>query len=213
MREKIERGAAAMGIAVSERAAASMAAYWDRVVEANRAMNLTRITEPDAACADHFLDSLAPLLWDDELLPRGASLLDVGTGAGFPGVPLALARPDLRVTLIDARRKKIDFVRDALSEVGREDVRCEHVRAEDMSGRFDVVAARAVAALPALCALVLPRLARGGRAILWKGPAADAEWREAEAFCRPHRAALRSLAYDIPGVERDRRLVIVSCET
>lgn len=210
MKERILAGSQAMGLALDAAAAEKMAEYWALVEEANRTLNLTRIQEPGLVCADHFLDSLAPLLKGEAWLPRGASLLDVGSGAGFPGVPLALARPDLIVTLIDARRKKMDFAAAALRAIGREDIRALHIRAQDVGERFDVLTARAVTALPALCLLALPLLVPGGIAILWKGPAADGEWEEAQSALSKHRAKLfPPFRYEIPGMERDRRLVLL----
>lgn len=211
MTERILQGAEKMGISLPGAAAGKMSLYWDEVLRVNQTMNLTRIVEEDAACADHFLDSLAPMLWGEELLPNGASVLDVGTGAGFPGVPLALARPDLRVTLLDARRKKIHFIEETLLGMRIERIKTLHARAEEVKGTYDVVSARAVTALPALCALLLPLVKPGGLAIMWKGPAVHGELRESDSICRAQSAKLfANLGYEIPGMVKERRLVVGS---
>ena len=209
MADRIAAGAAQMGLSLPEGATEKMDAYWEAVLRVNQTMNLTRIVEPEAACTDHFLDSLAPLLWKDGVLPQRATLLDVGTGAGFPGIPLAFARPDLRVSLLDARRKKILFIEQALEEMGVSGIEAFHARAEETRRQFDVVTARAVTALPALCALLLPLVRPGGTAIMWKGPAADGEIHEAEAACRKYGAKLLpAMPYEIPGSGKDSRLML-----
>lgn len=154
--------------------------YEQILLRENAKYNLTAITDPEEIRQKHFADSLA--LLDDlpcPLLP-GASLLDVGSGAGFPGMPLKIARPDLRVTLLEATGKKAEFLRMLARELGVEaDVL--NARAEDAAHdaayreQFDVVTARAVAALPLLCELCLPFVKPGGVFVAYKGPREHAE--------------------------------------
>ncbi len=211
MKQRIERGVAAMGISLPPGAAEMMGAYWDRLLVANQTLNLTRITDPDEACAAHFLDSFAPLIYGKQMIPQGASLLDVGTGAGFPGVPLAMARPDLSVTLLDARKKRLVFIETALAGLGVSNIRTVHARAEDLPSRYDVVCARAVAALPALCRLLVPLLRPSGLALMWKGPGAAAEMQEAARACSSIGARLlKPTAYDLP--DFDRKLCLIAAE-
>ncbi len=126
------------------------------------------------------MDSLAPLRFA-VLFPENASLIDVGSGAGFPGLPLAIARPDLRVTLLDSLAKRVNFLSAVTEELGLSNVRLMHSRAEDagheagLRERFDIAVARAVAPLPVLCELLLPFVRVGGRMLCYKGPSADAE--------------------------------------
>ncbi len=169
MAQRIKAGAANMGIDLPESVFANMALYWERVIETNTTLNLTRIVKEEEACNMHFLDSLAPLQCGFDMIGEGATVLDVGTGAGFPGVPIALARPDVSMTLIDARRKRVDFIAKALSDI-EPAVRLLHCRAEDMKDCFDVVLARAVASGSELVRLLLPLVKPGGIALLWKGP-------------------------------------------
>ncbi|MBK8190141.1 MAG: 16S rRNA (guanine(527)-N(7))-methyltransferase RsmG [Vampirovibrionales bacterium] len=142
------------------------------LIEANRTMNLTRLTAPEDFLRRHALDSLTVL----PFIPHGARVADVGSGAGFPALPLALARPDLSVVAIEATGKKCRFIeamREALALESRLTVvnaRSEDLtRHPDFAGRFDVVTARAVAALPKLAPWTLPLLKPGGRLLAIKG--------------------------------------------
>lgn len=148
--------------------------------EWNRRMNLTGDTELETALDRLYMDSLAPLAIPG-LFPQGAELIDVGSGAGLPGLPLAIARPDLRVLLLDSQAKRIAFLDAVVQDLGLENVRTLHARAEDAAQRpdlrecFDVAVARAVAPLPVLCELLLPFARVGGRMVCYKGPAAEEE--------------------------------------
>ena len=139
--------------------------YLEKLLEVNQFLNLTAITDPDEVAVKHFLDSL--LLLKTVEITEGASLADVGTGAGFPGVPLKIARPDIRVTLIDSLQKRLNFLQDVSCALKIETI-TQHGRAEDF-GRsegfresFDVVTARAVANLNSLLELCLPLVRTGG---------------------------------------------------
>ena len=155
--------------------------YARLLVEWNEKMNLTAITDPVGIAVKHFADSLTAA----PLLPEGAfSLIDVGTGAGFPGVPLALYRPDCKLTLLDSLNKRLTFLETVCREVGLP-VTLIHARAEeggqnpDLRERYDVACARAVAALPTLSEYCLPFVKVGGRFIALKGPDADRELEDA----------------------------------
>ena len=149
--------------------------YLEILLRENAKYNLTAITDPEEVEQKHFADSLALLDDDPCPLPPGASLLDVGSGGGFPGVPLKIARPDIALTLLEATGKKADFLRILADELGLEadvvNARAE-VLAHDPAYReqFDVVTARAVAALPMLCELCLPFVKVGGVFVAYKGP-------------------------------------------
>jgi len=148
------------------------ALYEEILLRENAKYNLTAITDTAEIRQKHFADSLA--LLDDLELPPGAAVLDVGSGAGFPGVPLALARPDWRVTLLEATGKKARFLQMLASELGLP-LAVIHARAETaahdpaLRARFDLVTARAVAALPLLCELCLPYVKVGGIFAAYKG--------------------------------------------
>lgn len=175
--------AAKHGVEIPSSVAERLDIYARLLVEWNEKMNLTAITDPTGIVVKHFTDSLlaAPLL------PTGAfSLIDVGTGAGFPGVPLALLREDCTLTLLDSLNKRLIFLDAVCRELGLP-ATLIHARAEeggrrpDLREQFDVATARAVAALPTLCEYCLPFVKVGGRFIALKGPDAD---REQEAAAR-----------------------------
>ncbi len=175
--------AAAYGVEIPSTLAERLDIYARLLVEWNEKMNLTAITDPTGVVVKHFVDSLlaAPLL------PTGAfSLIDVGTGAGFPGVPLALLREDCTLTLLDSLNKRLVFLDAVCRELGLH-ATLIHARAEEGGRRpelreqYDVATARAVAALPTLCEYCLPFVKVGGRFIALKGPDAD---REQEAAAR-----------------------------
>ena len=148
--------------------------YYRMLVEWNETRNLTAITEPQAVAEKHFYDSLAAA----PLIRQGANVIDVGTGAGFPGVPLLIIRPDITLTLLDSLNKRIEFLEALLKELGLT-ATCVHMRAED-AGRsplyrqkFDHTVTRAVAPLPVLLELTVPLLRVNGTAIAYKGDAAE----------------------------------------
>ena len=145
MEKIISEGLRAMGIDASPEQVGTMAAYGALLLRANETTNLTAIRDPAAAARLHFLDSAALLNIVD---PAGKAVADVGSGGGFPGVPIRILRPDVRLTVMDSVGKKMDFVRDACARLGLEDVRCLWGRAEEFSDlreTFDIVTGRAVA--------------------------------------------------------------------
>ncbi len=150
--------------------------YYNRLIERNSRVNLTRITEPSEVAYKHFADSLLGA----ELIPNGARVVDVGTGAGFPGIPLKLFRPDIELVLVDSLAKRVAFLREICDELGL-DVNAVHARAEDaarlpgLRGAFDIAVSRAVAPMSILTELTVPFLKVGGRSLMYKGPGADEE--------------------------------------
>lgn len=174
---------AAIGASVSESMLAQLGDYLARLLAMNEQMNLTSIKDAEGAWERHVLDALTllPLLAE---LPAGARLVDIGSGGGIPGVPLAIARPDLHVTLIEATQKKAAFLTAVSAALGLSNVSVRAERAEQL-GRaelreaFDVVTARAVSRLVTLAPLALPSARRGGLVLLVKGQRADEELAEA----------------------------------
>ena len=156
--------------------------YADLLVEKNKVMNLTAITEPADIAALHFLDSAALLTLADW---KGKTVADIGTGAGFPGLPLRIVDPSIRLTLLDAQNKRVEFLKEVCGELGLADVECVHARAEEFAADhregFDLVTSRAVAALPLLCELCLPLVKVGGVFLAMKGPGAAEELAESGA--------------------------------
>lgn len=175
----------ALGVTLEGEARTKLAAFLALLLAMNEQMNLTAITEPEAVWSRHALDALS-LVPELAGLPEGASVLDVGSGGGVPGIPLAIARPELRVTLLDATEKKIAFIRAAAAKLDLANVTALAGRAEQVSlGRvFDVVVARAVAKISTLIGWTAPFAKKGGRLLFIKGERADAELGEAKAVLR-----------------------------
>ena len=174
MRQTLEQGLPELGMGSG--LIPRLAGFAELVLERNKVMNLTAITEPKDVAALHLLDSL-------ELAAlaglEAGRLVDVGCGAGFPGVPTAIARPGLQVTLLDSLGKRVDFLREACGKLGLENVECIHQRAEEFAGArreaFDFAVSRAVAALPVLCELCLPLVKVGGKMLAMKSANSDEE--------------------------------------
>jgi 16S rRNA (guanine527-N7)-methyltransferase len=183
----------ALGVTLAPEVVSRLGDYLARLLAMNEQMNLTAIKDPTEAWTRHVLDSLSllPLMAD---IPAGARLLDVGSGGGVPGIPIALARPDLRVTLVDATHKKVVFLAAVAKALGLANVRAVSGRAEklaetDLGHAFDVVTARAVAKLPMLLPWTAPFAKAGGRLLLIKGEHGDQELGEAQGLLRRYRCS------------------------
>ena len=181
-REIMEKGAAGLGLDLPGGALASFEAYLRMLERKNQVMDLTAVTDIKDMARLHILDSIALL----KLLPRQpGSVIDVGTGAGLPGLPLAIALPDARVCLMDARQKRVDFLCEVRDELGLDNAFCLCARAEELGldpeyrEGFDIAVARAVSRLNELCELCLPLVKPGGRFIAMKGRDSDEEIAEA----------------------------------
>lgn len=205
----VSTGASELGVALPPDAPRKMAEYFRILEEKNREMNLTAIKGEEDAARLHFLDSLAILRYADF---GGNRIIDVGTGGGFPGVPLAAAVPSAKVTLLDSTEKKITFLREACDALGIS-ADCVHMRAEEAKEfreSFDIAVSRAVARLCILCELCLPMLKPGGMFIAMKAADSDAEIKEAQAGIKILGGELREIKeYAIPGTDIVRRAVIV----
>lgn len=176
-----------LGISIAAEAVTKLTRYRDLLLDANRRFNLTAITSPADVDERLVAASLALL----SLLPSdAATLLDVGTGGGIPGIPLAIARPELRVTLLDATAKKVRFLEDVIQELGLSNASAVWGRAEDLGHdpthreRYAVVTARAVARLVTLAEFTLPFARVGGVVLLPKGAGAQDELDEARYAVR-----------------------------
>lgn len=210
MEDILREGLRALGIDAGEDAIHAMAAYGALLLRANETTNLTAIRGAGDVARLHFLDSAA-LLTLAEL--AGKRVLDVGSGAGFPGVPLRILRPDIQLTMLDSVGKKMDFVREACAALGMENVTCLWGRVEEMTElreSFDVVTARAVAELPLLAELCLPQVKVGGLFLAMKKPDCDQEVARADFAVRALGGRVRGIQrYTVPGTDVTHALAVI----
>ncbi|WP_303784617.1 16S rRNA (guanine(527)-N(7))-methyltransferase RsmG [Azovibrio restrictus] len=199
-RERLLLGIQALGLDLPAKAVDQLLAYRDLMLKWNRTYNLTALKDPARMVSHHLLDSLAILPWI-----AGPELLDVGSGAGLPGIPLAIARPDLRVTLVDAVQKKAAFQRQAAIELGLANVQALHGRVEELQGRYGMITSRAFADLADFVRLTRSLLAPGGRWLAMKGLAPEQELAALPAGVQV--AGLHPL--QVPGLDAARHLVIL----
>lgn len=206
------RGAEAQ-LSFTEEQLAQFTRYYELLVETNKVMNLTAITEPEEVAVKHMVDSL--LAYEDGM--QGKTLVDVGTGAGFPGVPLKIYCPSLRVTLVDSLGKRLRFLEQVIDELGLKGIRCEHLRAED-AGRskkhreqYDYVTARAVARLSVLSEYCLPLAKKGGQFIALKGSRFAEEIEEGEAAVKILGGKIISAEpVKLPGLDDGRAIIKIA---
>lgn len=180
------QGIKALNLTADEGQLAQFSAYSALLKEWNENINLTAIVDDDGIAVKHFLDSILPFAHVE--LPQGASLADVGTGAGFPGLPMKIMRPDLQVTLIDSLQKRIRFLETVCDTLHLDGITCVHGRAEELGKdksyreQFDVLVSRAVANLKVLCEYCLPFVKTGGIFVALKAQELEDELAEAKAM-------------------------------
>ena len=212
MKETLTQGLPLLGL--EEALITPLELFSNFLLEKNQVMDLTAITEPRDVAALHLLDSLALVPLMGELGLRGGAIVDVGTGAGFPGVPLAVALPEVRVTLLDSLGKRVAFLVEATGKLGLQNVTCVHARAEEFAGeareRFDWAVSRAVAAMPVLCELCLPLVKVGGRFLAMKSTNSDGEIAGAgRAIAKLGGQLERVVDYTVPTTDVVHRAVVV----
>ncbi len=199
------------GLAFSAQQLQQFSRYYEMLVETNKVMNLTAITEPEEVAVKHMIDSL---LAYEPSMREGKVLADIGTGAGFPGVPLKIYCPELKVVLIDSLGKRLKFLEQVINELQLADISCEHARAED-AGRnkkhreaYDIVTARAVARLSVLAEYCLPLVKKSGLFIALKGSKYAEELREGTAAVKILGGQLLSSEpVKLPGLDDGRAII------
>ena len=167
------------GIELTNEQVLKLEQYYELLIEWNNKMNLTALTEPEDVALKHFCDSI--LLLKYVQLPQNSSLIDVGTGAGFPSVPIKIVRPDIKLCLLDSLNKRLTFLSEVVSELNLTDVKIVHARAEDgakkadLREKFDFATSRAVAQLNVLSEYCLPYVKMGGAFVAMKGKYSEEE--------------------------------------
>lgn len=211
MRDVLNSGFREMGLDLPDGALEKYIGFYRLLVERNKVMNLTAITGEKEVAQLHFLDCAALL---GAAGFSGKRVIDVGTGAGFPGVPLKIACPDMELTLLDGLGKRVRFLRECCALLDLKNVTCVHARAEEAPAAlredFDVAVSRAVARLNILCELCMPFVGAGGVFIAMKGPQPSEELMEAKSAIERLGGELSGVYdYRIPGTDICHTAVIV----
>jgi len=212
-KELLKHGAAEIGVNLDDQAIANLWKYKDFMLEYNQKVNLTAITDECEIVTKHFLDCIT-------LVPhitQNARVIDIGTGAGLPGVVLKIARPDLDITLLDARAKKLKFLDEAIGLLGLKNIRTIHGRAEDIQKQtgfgsgFDYAVSRAVGAMEVLSGWCLPFVKKGGKFIAMKGPNYKDELDKAKPIIKRLSGEIgKVLELTLPSEEITRNLIFIN---
>ena len=207
--EQLQQGLQTYGLNADK--ANQLLSFAEMLLEKNQVMNLTAITDPTDVMQLHLLDCAAVLTMADL---KNKTVIDVGTGAGFPGMPLQILEPTAKLTLLDSLNKRIGFLQEVCDALGLKTTRCVHGRAEeyarDHREQFDYATSRAVAALNMLCELALPMVKVGGAFLAMKSVDCDEELRQAKSAIAQLGGSVESAQdYTIPGTDVRHRLVII----
>ena len=210
---KMEEGVKLLGIQLSEKQLEQFYDYFQFLVEKNKVMNLTAITEEDAVITKHFCDSLC-LVKGFSDIEKTVSLIDVGTGAGFPGIPLKITFPHLKVTLLDSLNKRVRFLEEVCERLDLENVTCVHARAEDggrnkdLREKFDLCVSRAVANLSSLSEYCMPFVKVGGYFVPYKSGDIEEELAQAKKAVAILGGEIENVTgFELPGGEGSRSLI------
>lgn len=200
LREIMSSGLKEMNLAATTEQLKLFEQFTDLMLDWNEKVNLTAILEPEEIVTKHYLDSLVPLLYQEKYKLDFSSILDMGTGGGFPGMPLKILLPEIKVILADSLNKRIAYLNHVIEELGLQNIQAVHGRAEDLGQdpgyreRFSIVFSRAVARLNVLAEYCLPLVQVGGHFVALKGPDLEEELAEGKA-------AIKALGGKTEGVE------------
>ncbi len=214
MEKKFEENLNSLGIKLTEKQQNQFLRYYELLTEWNKVMNLTSITDYDEVCEKHFVDSLCIVKALD--LTHVDNLIDIGTGAGFPGIPLKIVFPHLKITLLDSLNKRIRFLQAVTEELGLEEVETLHGRAEDFAKdsayreKYQLCVSRAVANLAVLSEYCIPYVMPGGKFVSYKSGEIEEELNQSEKAVRLLGGkAANTEKFCLPGSDISRSLVLI----
>lgn len=213
--EKMVRDLKSLGIELSEHQLEQFYNYMNILIEWNKVMNLTNITEPIDIIQKHFVDSLTAL----EKIKETDSIIDVGTGAGFPGIPIKIAFPETKVVLLDSLNKRIKFLNEVIDKLELKNIQAVHGRAEEFAHnkehreKYNIAIARAVAPLNVLSEYLLPFVETKGEAICMKGSKGREEAQQAEKAVKTMGGSIVEIKeFVLPNTDRGRTIIIINKE-
>lgn len=211
MRDVLVQGTREMGLELSKADIRAFEVYAGELKKWNRKINLTAITSDREIAIKHFIDSLFMV----RMLDDAKNILDIGSGAGLPALPIKIIRPDMAVVSVDAVAKKIHFQRHVARLLQLEGFEAIHARIENLhqshAGHFDVITSRAFSDLSQFVSLAAPLLAEGGRIIAMKGPTSESEIKNSAPSFESHRLEISSVySYHLPENSGERRMIIIS---
>ncbi len=187
--------------------------FYDYMIEMNQVMNLTSITEEDEVILKHFYDSMSVIKYYD--FNQGENVIDVGTGAGFPGIPLAILLPGIQFTLMDSLNKRITFLKDVVEKCGLKNVECIHSRAEELAKdekyreKYDICVSRAVANLSILLEYCIPFIKKGGKFISYKSISSEEELSASKNAQNKLCCKLKNnISFELPDTDNKRNFLI-----
>ena len=211
--EILEKQCALSGISLGQSQLLQFGRYFDLLTETNKVMNLTALTSPQDVAVKHYIDSL---LCYDKTMMQGRKVIDVGTGAGFPGIPLKIYDPSLQLILLDSLEKRLKFLQETVRQLQLDDVSFEHMRAEDagrdkkLRGQADIAVSRAVARLSVLAEYCLPLVKKNGFFIALKGSKYKEELLEGEKALRILGGRVTSVKeVELPGLNDGRAIIVI----
>lgn len=213
MKEKLYELCKNNEIDLSDKQLEQFQIFYDYMIEMNQVMNLTSITEEDEVILKHFYDSMSVIKYYD--FNQGENVIDVGTGAGFPGIPLAILLPGIQFTLIDSLNKRITFLKDVVEKCGLKNVECIHSRAEELAKdekyreKYDICVSRAVANLSILLEYCIPFIKKGGKFISYKSISSEEELSASKNAQNKLCCKLKNnISFELPDTDNKRNFLI-----
>lgn len=213
MKEKLYELCKNNEIDLSDKQLEQFQIFYDYMIEMNQVMNLTSITEEDEVILKHFYDSMSVVKYYD--FNQGENVIDVGTGAGFPGIPLAILLPGIQFTLMDSLNKRITFLKDVVEKCGLKNVECIHSRAEELAKdekyreKYDICVSRAVANLSILLEYCIPFIKKGGKFISYKSISSEEELSASKNAQNKLCCKLKNnISFELPDTDNKRNFLI-----